>query len=315
MAQGQFSRPIAQIDALLDELVSARSGYSTLGAAIASKAGEAELAEITEAIAALATAVASKQSLSCGTAVTQDDMDDVVTAGSYSIAAASVQGIANLPTGISGDLRVDVIELPGNLRQQRITTAGSTPAIYIRNSTTSPAQTAPSLIPPMTSATTPSGEVIESGHYQSRYGYLAFDGTDTQTYSSSAWSDGTNVLDGTPDQCYIGYLWDNAKTVASIKISFFSDTIYAGCIQCRINNEWQTVISEIPVVKSPYYSVIEQALTSPVTCDGIRFCVLSGGKTRAAASNYGMAVCEFVAYGESRLTASWGDWVQLAAVT
>lgn len=314
MAQGQFSRPIAQIDALLDELVSARGGYSTLSAALASKADDSEITEITAAIAALATAVVSKQSLSCGTAVTQDDMDDVVITGSYSIAAASVQGIANLPTGISGDLRVDVIELPGNLRQQMLRSAGSTPGIYIRNSTTAPAPATESLIPAMTSDTAPSGEVIESGHYQTRYGWYAFDGTDSQTWSSSAWDDGTNLLDGTADACYVGYIWDTEQTVSTVKITFSSDTAYTGCIQCRIAGVWQTIVSDIPVANTGY-TVVERTLETPAECDAIRFCVLSGSRERFAAATYGGNVCEFTVYGDSGLTATWGDWKQITVAS
>lgn len=157
------------------------------------------------------------------------------------------------------------------------------------------------IIPAMTSYTTPSGTVIESGHYGDRVGYRAFDGVDDQTYANHAWTDGTNALDGSPDSCYVGYIWDSEQTLTSVKISFYADYAYTACVQFRINGAWETGISDIPIAVrtagAGYYSVFEHSMAEPVTCDGIRLCVLSGRKTYFAARNYGGNVCEFTVYG------------------
>jgi len=305
----QFSRLTSEIDALLDELVAARGGYSTLSEALAAKAGEAEIDAVEAAIAAEAAKIAKKMSMTCDTEITSGDADCIVNIGSYYFSADSIQNIDNLPSGLSVASRLEVVELPCDLRQQIIRVSSSTPAIYVRNSTSEPEPATSSLIPAMTSATAPSGEVIESGHYQSRYGYLAFDGVDSQTWQSHSWSDGTNELDGTADKCYVGYIWDTAQVVSSVKISFSSDTTYTGCIQCRVDGVWQTVLPSITISGAyPYYTVVEQSLDTLVECDAIRFCILSGDRERFCAATYGGNVCEFSAYGEGSLTASWGAW-------
>ena len=310
---GELSRPITSVNAILDDVEAARGTYDSLAEALAAKAGEAEIEQIYEAIATLTALTAKKQSKTCDTQIeaTQSnpaDMDMLVSLGTRWFDAASATYIDHLPTGYSGAGRVDTIELPGDLRQQTLRSAGSTPGIYVRNSTSAPEPVVTSLIPAMSGYTTPSGEVIESGNYSSRYGWLAFDGVDSQTFSSHAWSDGTNVLDGGTDTCYVGYIWDTPQPVSSIKISFFADTRYVGCIQCRVGGVWQTVISAITLPGYPYYTEIEQELDEPVECDGIRFCVLSGDRERFSSSTYGGNVCEFSAYGEGSLTASWGAW-------
>lgn len=310
---GELSRPIASVNAILDDVEAARGTYDSLAEALAAKAGESEIEQIYEAIATLTALTAKKQSKTCDTQIeaTQSnpaDMDMLVSLGTRWFDAAAAAYIDHLPTGYSGAGRVDTIELPGDLRQQTLRSAGSTPGIYVRNSTTAPSPAVVSLIPAMSGYTTPSGEVIESGYYQSRYGYLAFDGVDSQTWQSNSWSDGTNVLDGTADKCYVGYIWDTAQVVTSVKISFSSDSAYTGCIQCRVGGVWETVISSISISGYPYYSVFEQVLDSPVECDAIRFCVLSGDHDRFCSDIYGGNVCEFTVYGEGSLTASWGAW-------
>jgi hypothetical protein len=296
----QFSRTTAQIDALLDELISARGGYATLSAALSAKASNDDLA-------AVSAETAKKMSATCDIEITSGDVDNVCNAGSYYFSADSIPNIDNLPTGLSVASRLEVVDLPCDLRQQIIRTSSSIPALFVRNSTSEPEPTTDTLIPAMTSATTPSGEVIESGHYGDRYGYQAFDGVDSQTWMSHSWSDGTNELDGTPDKCYVGYIWDTPQVVSSVKISFSSDVAYTGCIQCKVNDVWQTVISSITIASTGYTGV-EQSLVSPVECTAIRFCVLSGDQERFCSSNYGGNVCEMIVYGTGGLTATWGDW-------
>ena len=96
------------------------------------------------------------------------DADHITTVGSYQFSSDAIQYISHLPTGLYSDSRLDVIKLPSDRRQQTIRPIGATPVIYVRNSTSGTTPYEGSLIPAMTSATTPSGEVIESGHYDNR---------------------------------------------------------------------------------------------------------------------------------------------------
>lgn len=318
MATGQFSRKIAQIDALLDELVAARGEYASLSAALAAKAGTDDLNDIADALDTMETVLAGKVTYGTGSAITasdgdEKDLDTYVDTGTFYAASTAVPYIRNSPKAPNGALnafRLDVLATPSR-RTQIIRPNGDAAYVFVRNSTSAPQPTTASLIPAMTSATAPSGTVIESGHYQSRYGYFAFDGVDSQTFSSHAWGDGTNILDGTPDKCYVGYIWDTVQTVSSVKISFYSDTAYTGCIQCRIDGVWQTVIESITIPGYPYYTVVEQTLDEPVECDAIRFCVLSGSQPRFGDATYGGNVCEFNVYGTGGMAATWGPWYNI----
>ncbi len=238
------------------------------------------------------------------------DADNIVDVGSYKYSAQSASYIDNIPSEAETDARLDVVEMPGYYRQQIIKTIESTPKIFIRNSTSSPHSLIGSLIPAMTSSTAPSGEVIESGHFQSRYGYYAFDGVDSQTYWQNSWTDGTNQLDGTSEACYVGYVFEEPVEIHSVKIAFTSDRAYVGRIEYRSNGVWHTALDNIPIV-STGYSVYTQTLPSVVECDAIRFCVISGAEDYFATNNYGGNVCEFWVYGKSGMTATWGDWYQM----
>lgn len=153
------------------------------------------------------------------------------------------------------------------------------------------------LNPIMVSDTVPSGQVIYTGQYATRYGYLAFDGVDSQTYSSHAWTDDTNPLDGTTEACYIGYMFNKSVTIEKFVISFYSDRQYVGVIQVHQDGVWTTVVNNIPVSANPRYSKLELDLNSLITCDGFRFCVISGNGEYFSKSIYGGNVCEFEAYG------------------
>ncbi|HBI84792.1 MAG TPA: hypothetical protein DDX71_00675 [Ruminococcus sp.] len=313
----QFSRLVSQIDALLDELVAARGSYATLGAAIEAKAGEEDLAEIAEALDAVDAALAGKIMYGIATVISatqasRADLNTLTKYGSYQYTTQDIPYIDNLPTGVSSPGRIDVIVLPAARRQQILRTTGGAAQIIVRNSTSAPTPVTTSLIPTMTGMTSPSGEVIESGHYESRYGWQAFDGVDAQTYAQNAWGDGTNVLDGTPEACFVGYIWGSQQTVASVKISFYSDTSYTGIVQCRVDGEWQTVLDSVSIVGgAPYYSVVERTFSAPITCDGIRMCVVSGDRERFCTASYGGNVCEFTVYGDGGTTATWGTWKRI----
>lgn len=153
------------------------------------------------------------------------------------------------------------------------------------------------LNPIMLSDTMPSGQVIYTGQYAARYGYLAFDGVDSQTFSSHAWTDDTNPLDGTTEACYIGYMFNESVTIEKFVISFYSDRQYVGVIQVHQDGAWTTVVNNIPVSANPRYSKLELNLNSLITCDGFRFCVISGNGEYFSKSIYGGNVCEFEAYG------------------
>jgi hypothetical protein len=147
-----------------------------------------------------------------------------------------------------------------------------------------------SLIPTMTSDTSPYGTVISSGHYQTRYAWLAFDGVDSGTWQSNSWSDATNILDGDPNSCYVGYEFEEQVTLNSFTISFSSDSQFQGIIQSRTNGTWTTL--ENITIPSTGYAKIERDFENTVDCDAIRFCVLSG-KDYFTSDSYGGNVCEF----------------------
>ena len=147
-----------------------------------------------------------------------------------------------------------------------------------------------SLIPSMTSDTSPYGTVISSGHYQTRYAWLAFDGVDSGTWQSNSWSDSTNILDGDPNSCYVGYEFEEQVTLNSFTISFSSDSQFQGIIQSRTNGTWATL--ENITIQSTGYTKIEKDFENTVDCDAIRFCVLSG-KDYFTSDSYGGNVCEF----------------------
>lgn len=150
------------------------------------------------------------------------------------------------------------------------------------------------LIPAMTSTTTPSGTVISSGSYQTRYSWLAFDGVDAQTWRTNAWGDGTNALNGLPESCYVGYEFTGNVKVNSYEISFSSDQTYTGIIQTRSNNTWTTQAT-VSVASGGYSKVTGTFET--VICDAVRFSVISGSKSYFTAATYGGTVCEFQVLG------------------
>jgi hypothetical protein len=151
-----------------------------------------------------------------------------------------------------------------------------------------------SLIPVMTSDTTPSGTVISSGYFSTRYAWLAFDGVDSQTWSRNSWGDATNALDNSPDACYVGYVFTQNVDVTDITISFTTDRVYTGCFQCRVNNEWVTTIGNIPIANGYTKLDLSQVQT---TCDAVRFCVLSGNGEYFTTNYYGGNVCELTVIG------------------
>ena len=153
-----------------------------------------------------------------------------------------------------------------------------------------------SLIPAMTSDTTPSGTVIASGSFSGRLPYYAFDGVDSGTWSSNSWGDSTNKLNGSTDSCYVGYEFENPVIVSDIEISFSSDRQYVGCFQCRVSGEWVTTIDNIQI-SGTGYTKLSLDLTSNTTCDAIRFCVLSGAEEYFTTNYYGGNVCELIVYG------------------
>lgn len=154
------------------------------------------------------------------------------------------------------------------------------------------------LNPIMTDFTTPSGEVIYRGQYDNRYAWLAFDGIDNQNYYPNAWCGGDQYkLDGSPDTCYVGYMFEEPVIISYFSISFYSDRDYHGCIQIFKNNEWIT-IKEIDINGNAQrylkYPMIE---INPTKCEGFRFSMLSGYNNTMGTSSYGSNVIEFEAYG------------------
>ena len=147
----------------------------------------------------------------------------------------------------------------------------------------------------MTSGTTPYGNVISSGYLDTRYDWLAFDGTDSQVGESNSWGDGTNTLDGTTEACYIGYEFTQNVYVTDISISFMSKTrTYTGCFQCRVNGQWVTTINDIAIAKNYSKLDITQKRTK---CDAVRFCVLTGSYSKFTTASTGGNVCELVVNG------------------
>lgn len=153
------------------------------------------------------------------------------------------------------------------------------------------------LTPNMTGFTTPKGEVIQRGQWDDRYGWLAFDGIDNKYYKPNAWCGGNEYkLNGLPDTCYVGYLFEETVFISKFVISFFADHGYEGCIQVYKNKDWITVVEKIEITGSPYYS--EFTFDIPITeCEGFRFSMLSGHNSYMGGTTYGSNVCEFEAYG------------------
>jgi hypothetical protein len=229
-----------------------------------------------------------------------DDLDYYYQVGTWQ---GPNSGIENCPS--SASFRLEVIEMPLNRVRQIIRTTGGGSRTYVRQSQSTPSGNVTALIPAMTSDTTPSGTVISSGYYQTRYSYYAFDGVDSQTWQSNAWGDGTNRLDGLPESCYVGYEFQDSVQINSYEISFSSDTTYVGIIQTRSNSVWTT---QATVNVSPNgYSKVTGDFDETVTCDAVRFSVLSGTQPYFNGSTYGGVVCEFqVYYRDDKPT--WSDW-------
>lgn len=62
------------------------------------------------------------------------DLNNLITIDSYEIKSASVPYIRNLPSGWTGDGRIDVIEMPGDTRRQILRSVSSDTSEYVRNS-------------------------------------------------------------------------------------------------------------------------------------------------------------------------------------
>ena len=163
--------------------------------------------------------------------------------------------------------------------------------------------------PNMTSDVLPYGEVIESGHYSTRYGWNAFDGVDSQTWQSHCWGDGTNALDNDPDLCYVGYVFPEDVYLDKFILSTTSDREYTAVIQTRSEGIWTTVCNV--TVPNTGYDRGTYTLQSPVLCDAFRFAVLSGTVQYWTTSSYGGNVCNFEAYGYSessnQISVKYGD--------
>ena len=231
-----------------------------------------------------------------------DDLDYYYTVGTFSVPAS---GIDNSPVSVVS--RLDIIELPSDRVQQKLTALNSTNDIYVRQSTSSPSGNVTALIPAMTSTTTPSGTVISSGSFGTRYSWQAFDGVDSETWQSNSWGDSTNSIDGLPESCYVGYEFTSSVQVNSYEISFSSDTTYVGIIQTRNNNTWTTQAT-VSIAPNGYSKVTGTFDT--VTCDAVRFSILSGNQPYFTTNNYGGNVCEFQVYfADDKPT--WTPWYQI----
>lgn len=238
-----------------------------------------------------------------GTIQSGDDLDYYYNVGTWEGPAT---GIDHSPTDSS--FRLDVVQLRDSDRiRQIVQPLGSGCRRYERNALSYPSETTTALIPAMTSDTAPSGTVIYSGVYSTRYAWLAFDGVDSQTWRTNAWGDGTNALDGLPETCYVGYEFTESKQVNSYDISFSSDRVYVGIIQTRNNNVWTTQATV--TIPNNGYNKVTGRFDTTVTCDAVRFSVLSGTGTYFCASNYGGVVCEFQVYFVDDKP-TWSDWVR-----
>ncbi len=166
-----------------------------------------------------------------------------------------------------------------------------------------------SLIPTMLNYTVPYGEVIYSSNYisgenESRLAWYAFDGVDAQTYSSNAWGDNQTLLSEDPDTtAYVGYVFPDGVVVkaTSVEIATYSDRVYNGIVQARINGEWQTIVDEYEMFNhgDRYYKSI-LPLGTPVICSGIRVCVTGGAEEYMSSGSYGGTICEIVLKGYTK---------------
>lgn len=160
-----------------------------------------------------------------------------------------------------------------------------------------------SLVPTMTGYTTPSGEVVYSANYgDSRYAWYAFDGTDSQTFSSSAWSDSSNVIDGDPDTIYCGYVFPEGTEVKvhEVEVASFSDRSYTAVIQTYDGENWTTAVENV-TLPNTYYNKQTVTLEEDIVCKGIRLCIVSGAEQYMAATRYGCAICEITVNGYNKL--------------
>lgn len=231
-----------------------------------------------------------------------DDLDFYYNVGSW----YSPSTVLNSPA--TDEFRLDVISISDDRVRQIAQQVGSDVKTFERNMISDPAQITTAKIPTMTSDTTPSGQVIYSGQYGNRYGYQAFDGVDSQSWQSNSWGDGTNVLDGQPEKCYVGYEFSSPVSINSYSISFSSDRVYVGIIQTRSNNVWTTRATVS--VSNGGYSSDTGDFESVVECDAVRFCVLSGTGERFTTDFYGGNVCEFQVYLK-QLKPAWSNWYQI----
>jgi hypothetical protein len=152
-----------------------------------------------------------------------------------------------------------------------------------------------SLIPNMTSYIFPYGKVIYSASLGTKLAWYVFDGTDTQS-DTDTWTDWYSVLNNNPNKCYVGYEFGKHVYVDNISVSFYGDTAYTACFQCRYKGEWITAISNIQIPNTGY-TKLDINLTNKMICDAIRICILSGDKPYFYMWNGGSNICELVVNG------------------
>ena len=257
-----------------------------------------------DAMLALLQPLSITQMISAGT-----DLDTVVALGAYEYTAADAASITSKPAGATAAARMDVQQLPDSQLQQLLRTIDtSSVQIYVRNSQGSTTPVEQQLVPAMTSDTTPSGQVIYSGQYQTRYGYQAFDGVNSQTWQSNSWGDGTNHLTGDPAECYIGYIFTQPEDVTKFILATSSDRQYTAIIQLQINGAWSTAVQAITIPGTGYS---EQTITlqAATTCTGIRLSITGGAEPYFTTGMYGGNVCELYVYGMQQ-SFSWSSWYQ-----
>ncbi len=238
------------------------------------------------------------------------DLDDIVALGSYQYSAADAASITGKPQAATAAARLDVQQLPENQLQQILRTVDTSAIqIFVRNSTGSSTPTEQQVVPAMTSDTAPSGRVIYSGQYQTRYAYQAFDGVDSQSWQSNSWGDGTNALTGDPADCYVGYEFVSPTEITRFSLCTTSDMQYTAEIQLRISGVWTTAISAITIPGNGY-SQQSLSLQAPTTCDAFRLSITGGAAQYFTTNYYGGNVCELYAYGMKQ-NFTWSSWAQV----
>lgn len=164
------------------------------------------------------------------------------------------------------------------------------------------------LVPAMTNYTTPRGEVVYSGNYgtgadETRLAWTAFDGIDSQTNSSSAWSDDRNPIDGSPNSVYCGYVFPTGIEVKvdNVEVASFSDRNYDAVIQIYDGTNWTTAASNISIPSGGYNK--QSVSLGGAICKGVRLCFV-GGEAYMAQPRYGCAICEINVYGYTKCGAT-----------